>query len=150
MNKSAEFSSYAPLLSKFISLIKPKRILEWGPGGSTAIMFNMCPGAEIITYEHRIEWFIPAVKKLARPNVYLRYATKEDYYDPGVHGKFDLIFIDGWWRNECLLYALKVISDDGVVILHDCDRPRYESAWKPNYNVLARSNGTLVLKPKGK
>lgn len=144
----APFRSYSTLLRKYLRKIKPERILEWGPGGSTEIMVQECPQAEIISYEHDVKWFKVAAAKLSRSNVFIRHADNEDYYAPGVHGKFGVIFVDGRWRNECLRLAPSLLCGGGVVILHDSERQPYHKAWKPIYNVLKESDGTMCLVPK--
>jgi len=40
---------------------------------------------------------------------------------------FDLIFVDGRQRIECLKTASKIISSNGIILLHDSDRKKYIS-----------------------
>lgn len=40
--------------------------------------------------------------------------------------RFDLIYVDGRRRNECLLSALMLLTNCGVVVLHDYRRARYQ------------------------
>jgi hypothetical protein len=43
--------------------------------------------------------------------------------------RFDAIFVDGRKRRRCLLEARRMVADDGVVILHDAQRPYYHCAF---------------------
>ena len=146
----APFRSYVTLLQKYLRKIRPNRILEWGPGGSTALMIQECPHAEIVSYEHDSEWFKVAVNKFSRDNVFIRHAVEQDYYAPKACGKFGVIFVDGRWRNECLVTSLSLLREGGVVILHDSERDQYRKAWKPIYSILEADDdkGTIVLVPK--
>jgi predicted O-methyltransferase YrrM len=144
----APFNSFAALLRKHLQRIKPERILEWGPGGSTELMMQECPNAEIVSYEHDAKWFKAAVAKISSENVFVRHANDKDYYEPGVHGEFGVIFVDGRWRNECLESAPSLLCRGGVVILHDSERVPYHKAWKPIYDILEEEEGTMVLVPK--
>ncbi len=50
-----------------------------------------------------------------------------DYIEfPSAGAKYDCIIIDGRARNDCLLKAQKILSEKGVIILHDANRKRYE------------------------
>jgi hypothetical protein len=43
--------------------------------------------------------------------------------------RFDAILVDGRKRRRCLLEARRLVADDGVVILHDAQRPYYHCAF---------------------
>lgn len=42
---------------------------------------------------------------------------------------FDAIFVDGRKRRRCLLEASRLVAEDGIVLLHDAQRPYYQCAW---------------------
>ena len=48
---------------------------------------------------------------------------------PGLEEGFDLAFVDGRLRFDCLVVCKQVLSPGGVVVLHDADRPNYRRAW---------------------
>jgi hypothetical protein len=60
-----------------------------------------------------------------------RFADLEDYITlPRRCGySCDLAVVDGRKRRRCLLEALHLINEDGVVLLHDAVRPYYQCAW---------------------
>jgi hypothetical protein len=44
--------------------------------------------------------------------------------------QFDLIVVDGIWRNECLLRSTVHLATGGMILLDDSDREEYRSACK--------------------
>lgn len=143
-----DYTSYKPVLETALaSMVSAApvghrhRILEWGPGESTRIMVNWLPSAEIVTIEHDSRWFEAARTEWAdneNVSVVLRaiggrvgaaqgYATYPIHSSPATcDGAFDLAFVDGRLRCDCLVVASMVVSAyHGLVILHDSDRPNY-------------------------
>ena len=60
------------------------------------------------------------------------YADLTDYVEYG--GKLaplDFILVDGRARVDCLAKAHEWIANDGIVVLHDAQRPHYQQALKP-------------------
>jgi predicted O-methyltransferase YrrM len=57
------------------------------------------------------------------------------------------VFVDGKddQRPECLRTALKMLSENGVVILHDSERENYREAITL-FKVIENTNETVVLK----
>ncbi|MCC6759556.1 MAG: class I SAM-dependent methyltransferase [Candidatus Omnitrophica bacterium] len=43
---------------------------------------------------------------------------------------YDVIFVDARFRRRCLEAALKAVSPQGFVIMHDAQKPHYQSATK--------------------
>jgi len=143
-------TSFAPLLERWCNKIKPKRILEWGPGISTKLMNVTCPNTEIISIEHQKKYYDEWKKKLS-PTIDLRLREEpeetemETYVNPDVEGKFDLIFVDGRNRVMCLKVAKTLVSKDGVVILHDAERTEYDEGIKL-FDIIDDEDGTVCLK----
>jgi predicted O-methyltransferase YrrM len=44
--------------------------------------------------------------------------------------KYHLIIIDGEDRNNCLKYSLEKLTDDGIIIYDNSDRPDYAESFK--------------------
>ena len=147
--------SYRPMLSKWCNTVKPKRILEWGPGESTKLMRMMCPDAEIISVEHNEHWYNVAKKNLKGMDIklLLHEAPVDDrkdiawdgYTEPFVQGKFDLIFVDGRERVRCLQFAKKVVTQNGIVLLHDSEREYYKKGIEL-FEKLEEWEGTVCLR----
>lgn len=146
----AGFYSYVPLLCKYLRIVQPKRILEWGTGESTKIMHKICPEADIYSVEHNPQ-YVEENRYLANisPKIHLYYCAIDKGYTAfpiSIGGKFDLVFIDGLdtTRVECLIVALDVLSDGAVVILHDSEREEYREAIN-RYKILEENDGTVIL-----
>jgi len=144
--------SYMYVLTDVLREREPDRILEWGPGYSTYVMHTYCPDADIVTTEHQ-ERFAEKARK-QRPYASVRHEPLTDYgkCDYAVWpflegaGPFDLVFIDGRRRSECLLAARRVLTDDGLAVLHDSDRKNYDLG-RELYETVREENRTAVLKP---
>jgi predicted O-methyltransferase YrrM len=143
------------MLSKWCLVVKPKKILEYGPGESTRLMRMICPKSEIRTIEHDAKWFNVWIKELAddKTHVVLAESPEDDrtslLWDKYVEqrGMYDLIFIDGRERVKCLNWAKDHINPNGVVILHDAEREEYLSGIEL-FNKLEEWGGTVVLRRK--
>lgn len=147
-------TSFMNLLKKWVIKIKPKNIFEWGPGYSTHIMRNMCPESYIVTMEHQ-QQFYDEWKKTLNVTILLREAPEsdrknikwKDYCEPEEFEKekFDLIFVDGRERVRCAKWAKEHLNKNGVIILHDSERPEYDEVRK-FLKVVEEESGTCVLK----
>jgi predicted O-methyltransferase YrrM len=148
VNELAPFLSFERLLRKYLRLMKPKRILEWGVGHSTRIMVEECPSSTIDSIEHHSYWFHKYQETLKTyPNkVNLYYVPLDKGYATFPCQKYDLIFIDGRRRVECMQTSKRVVSKAGVVILHDSERERYATG-KALFTLIEESDGTAVMKP---
>lgn len=146
----AGFQSFRFLLTKYLHIIDPKNILEWGPGESTRIMLDACPEAVIFSMEHDKKYHrIYSLKFSRKQNVFIRFADGDDYRNLPENlqnKKFDLIFVDGNCddRVACLRTAHKVLADDGVVLLHDSERSKYAEGVKL-FKKIEENDGTLAM-----
>ena len=124
MMEPAEIEAIKGILRDFC----PKRVLEWGAGGSTLFWPELFPEIQWVTIEHDFR-YAKEVQKKASPNVLLLHESYPDYYGPHPHlGKFDLIIVDGRHRVRCLDVARDLLAEGGVVLLHDAGRPKYHEA----------------------
>ena len=145
-------TDFEALLTTLVLERKPRRILEWGPGFSTDLFVHLCPQATILSIEHQEKW---AAKQAERFNgraeiVYRGIGPACRYaYWPTTQPQFDLIFVDGRRRNECLLAARECLAPGGVVVLHDANRAAY-TLGRGLYDTIAESPDarTAVLVPK--
>jgi predicted O-methyltransferase YrrM len=138
-------------MSEFIHLIdkysssSTKSILEWGTGFTTrwlcalaekrsadlfvAVDTNAAYLADVVAFMPKTTYRFEAhaiqeigeTDDLSRSHA-LHYATFPLRYET----RFDLTFIDGRRRNECLLAAAILQSNQGYVLVHDFRRKRYE------------------------
>ncbi len=129
----------------FIDFIKSRltnsmNVFEYGAGNST-LFFAQRVGS-VTTAEHNEDWY-NAIVKLMPLNVKLFLNSESDDYINSVSKeslKYELIFIDGIQRNECIIKSTSFLSENGVVILDDSERQEYERG-----KVFLNENGFKVL-----
>ena len=139
------------VIREVLSNLQPKRCLEWGSGYSS-VYFPAIQSSiqEWHAIEHHAGWSEIVRNKIKDNKIHLyavppndpdyfkfkgRYGPKlEGSYEDfksyiekplSLGGKFDFIFIDGRARKDCLKLAFDLVSDDGVVIVHDANRDLY-------------------------
>ena len=137
------------IIQEVLGNLKPQRCLEWGAGYSTLFFPSMLSkGAQWISMEHDFEWF-GKIKNLNRsPNVHIEHVPADNLQWGAEHGdeqsldfktyiqfprkfgKFDFILVDGMARCGCLVQALDLIGDKGLVVLHDANRNYYHEPLK--------------------
>lgn len=149
---SEAMHSFAPHLRRWCASIRPKRILEYGPGLSTQIMREECPEAYIVTVEHQAAFAKLAIDQGHADRVVVRQVKRSSTYSAVAYeeakdGLFDLVFVDGRRRIECALAGLSVLSFAGIVIVHDFERWQYRAALSPIANLLEEYDNTAVLRP---
>jgi hypothetical protein len=121
-------------------------IFEFGSGNSTEFWARNC--ASIYSVEYDRQWYnlilptIPSNAKLyfcelEQDGAYCRYAAIPNR-------KFEVIVIDGRDRVNCLINSLEYLTPDGVIVLDDSDRERYQPAFE-----IARSAGFHALSLTG-
>ena len=133
------------IFKDILKSLRPANILEWGAGFSTLQFPGLLENPfKWYAIEHNEEWYSQLVKMNQNPNVEIilkkhnhypysdehgdgSYDDFKDYIEaPGNDRKYDLIIIDGRARNDCLLKAMKIIREEGIILLHDANRKRYD------------------------
>jgi len=116
-------------------LKKSQKLLEYGSGSSTELLSQYV--SEITSVEHNLEW-AKIVQDKNISNAKILYApcdlpyiegTEDDgsYFQfktyiecPLKYGKYDVIFIDGRARVECVKFSKKLITNpDCDIFVHD-------------------------------
>lgn len=146
----AGFNSYGDLLTYVCKEFQPRNVLEYGPGGSTAYFLEYSE-AYIHSIEHEYRWYDKALHEFAErmDRLALHYIKEHDEYVSSDFGlKYDIVFVDGLcdWRVDCLLEAPKKLSPEGLVILHDSERKKYEKGTRI-YDELLTIKGTTLYEP---
>lgn len=128
-----------PMMSdKEISLIDQrirgkKHCLEWGAGGSTIYFPRVNNWVNWLSVEHNGHWVQKLADKLPDNANVVWVPDNEWYVDCVKHSRtFDFILIDGLHRGRCLEIARDIVSDDGVILLHDSGRAEYHDFIKAN------------------
>lgn len=112
--------------------VQPKKIVEWGPGKSTAVMREECKDAIIISVEHH-----PVYARIAREANHADHVFEFNAAQPKSkyavwplecfddYQRIDLAFVDGRRRVECALVAAMIVRSGGAIVLHDAHRWHY-------------------------
>jgi len=137
---------YQKEMDIYLSVIKrlaPKRCLEWGSGFSTLYFPNfVAQDSTWLSLEHHSEW-AERVKQLNENDQVEvvtippsqphhdgdgTYEQFKDYVEYPSGRAFDLIMVDGRARTECVKKGVGLLSDSGVILLHDANRKKYHTA----------------------
>jgi predicted O-methyltransferase YrrM len=108
-------------------LNKNLSVFELGSGNST--LFFATRVRNISSLEHNKEWFtkingsLPDNSKLT----YVESNSSDKYLETLKTGneKFDIVIVDGIFRNECLLESINHLTEQGIIILDDSERNEY-------------------------
>ena len=145
--KAKSIDSYRGTLINILHWIKPKHIFEWGPGISTGIM-SAFPSVETIdSVEHSRKWIKAATdRSLNKVQYHYENMANEYPYVFGSRETYDLIFIDGRLRPDCLNHARNYKMHKGsVVILHDAERAEYQEEINKFNSIEWHDDGHTVI-----
>ena len=112
-------SHYRRLLER----VRPRRILEWGPGESTRVALESPTLERIVSIEHNPKW-LPQIQDQRWRAVMAEVQTPTYVSFHGMDDA-DLFFVDARRRVECLERTLERARPGAVVCLHDAQRERY-------------------------
>ena len=164
MPVAKHMQSYRELLVYLCRALSPKKILEWGPGESTLLMAKECPDARILSIEHDRGWHentkqrtrelsnvelvhVPHLEQFGGARGYVTYPLRRLLQAKEELHSFDLIFVDGRSRCDCLTIASLIVSPRGLVVLHDSARRNYLDglnmfpAWKQYWDITTAVAG---------
>lgn len=133
------------IFSEILQRNRPGKVLEYGCGLSTVHYPELlAEGARWVSVEHDKEWH-DMVKSQIGGNVDLHLVApdnkefaseggKQDfasYIKKGVqNAPFDLILVDGMARTGCIDELFDSLTPDGLMIVHDANRPHYRDSMK--------------------
>jgi hypothetical protein len=107
-------------------LNKTMRVFEYGSGNST--LFYAKSVAQVISVEGDAKWYNYVSSRIPK-NVILqlekddasRYVTSIRKFNQS----FDIIIVDGRHRVNCVKESINFLSEKGVIVLDNSDRPKY-------------------------
>lgn len=101
--------------------LKKSSVFEWGCGASTE--YFALKSKSVFSVENDRNWF-EQVNAKNLPNVHLVYAKGTSYIQAikKPRRKFDIIVIDGLFRDKCVDIAPKFLSLGGLIILDNAER----------------------------
>jgi len=117
---------------EFLSRRLPKniRVLEYGCGNSTYWWAERA--ASVVSIEHDPSWYAQTLLNLPS-HCSLKHIPLEsdgDYARASLaYGNmFEIVVIDGRDRANCLLHCSGALTDDGIIILDNSERERYQES----------------------
>lgn len=119
---------------EFISdrLSKKLNVFEFGSGNSTLFFAERV--SQIISVEHNRDWYENISRKCpANSKIFLIGSKNSDEYINPLqmsNQNYDIIIVDGIYRNECLTESVNHLSERGVIILDDSERGDYSKGIK--------------------
>ena len=128
-NKPIPWFTYPAI--EFLSgkLNKRMTIFEFGSGNSTLFFSERVN--QITSVEHNRTWYNKVVeRKPENSRIELVISVKPEDYIGVINlnfNKYDIIIVDGLYRNECLIESKDHLSESGVLILDDSDRIEYQT-----------------------
>jgi hypothetical protein len=110
-----------------LRLNKKMTVLEFGSGNSTLYFAERVN--QIISIEHNKSWYdniskqTPANSKM----IFVKDENPKTYLEPIKMSsiKYDIVIVDGIYRNECLYESINYLTNSGVIILDDSERAEY-------------------------
>lgn len=94
------------------------RVFEWGLGNSTRYWERR--GCQVTGVDDSPEWFD---KVSARTNAAISLTSDRDTYVGAVgDDRFDIISIDGEWRDDCAALAPDRLAEGGLIVFDNSDR----------------------------
>ena len=120
-------------------LNKELSVFEYGCGASTSWLSARVK--KLVSCEHNKEWY-EKVKKQIPDNVTLIYKALDEGYSEVIKeysNEFDIIFVDGRNRVECIKNSLGALKEDGIIILDDSFREEYNEGKQYLYDAGFRS-----------
>jgi hypothetical protein len=121
---------------------RERRVFEYGSGNSS--LFWAARSREVTSVENNRLW-VERVNILRPPNLLIKlFETREAYVSSLLQeaGTFDVIIVDGSYRNDCAATTVRKLSAGGLVILDNAD-------WFPRAAERLRNAGLLEVDLKG-
>ena len=124
-------------------------LFEWGSGYST--LFFSARANTVTSIEYDAGWF-ELIKDKAPANATI---VHEDYRQSGyvdalasTGRKFHIIVVDGRERVNCVSQCFEHLHDDGVIILDDSSREKYQGAFDKAATNGFKHIDLIGLKPR--
>jgi hypothetical protein len=115
-----------------------KVVYEWGCGNSSTFWANRCK--KVISCEHNKYWF-DYMMSIKRDNQDILLFTDQESYVKAIEKSgeiFDIIIIDGEYRNQCAGLAPQFLRNGGFIILDNSD-------WYPSTSEFLREQGFFQI-----
>ena len=122
-----------PAIEFIRSRVKPEMaVFEYGCGASTLWWAGLV--REVVAVEHDHAWFqemssrVPGNVNLMEVALDAEGAYSKTIALPQFRDRFDIVFVDGRDRVNCIKNCLSALTASGIIILDNSDRPEYGNA----------------------
>jgi hypothetical protein len=121
VNLQGEEIAWLPYsLLRFLNarLNKGMRVLEFGSGASSIYFSRRVK--QVVSVEDNTDWYTKLLENKPE-NLFLILAETKDAYVNIQYEElnFELILVDGEFREDCLFKSIEYLSRDGVIVLDD-------------------------------
>lgn len=123
--------------------LKDKFVFEYGVGYSTSWFESR--GAICYAVESNKEWYDECLS-----GVTIMFETQMNKYTKSILDilcKFDIIVIDGVFRDDCTEYALKRLNKGGYLIVDNFEQPSVQADWPKTRELTKDLPLTLYKQP---
>jgi predicted O-methyltransferase YrrM len=128
--------------------LKSKFVFEYGTGDSTK--WYVEKGAYVTGVDHDHKW-------TSQGGVYIRLATEQKEYLEAIYHylskevgfkKYDIVVIDGVYRDECTQHALACLKSGGYLIIDNYHQPSVEpNVWTLTDKLIEGMPITIYKEP---
>ena len=123
-----------------------KNVFEYGSGNSTLWWAKR---ASSVTFaEHNPDWYARTISSYPE-NVFPSLNENPQLYADSIDGNYDIIIIDGCWRDLCAKKALEHVKDDGIIIIDDAQRVQSIEEYKIAMKLLQSDPRFIQIDFKG-
>lgn len=121
--------------------LEGKRVFEYGVGESTH--WYKCHGATIWGIDSDVQWaYKTGSMHSDKQEAYIRSIS-----EGLVWGAFDIVIIDGVWRDECTEHALKALKPGGFLIIDNYKQPSVQAEWPLTERLIEGMDVTSYKQP---
>lgn len=109
---------------------KEHSVFEFGSGNST--IYYAKRALKVVSVEHDKDWFdrISSSTPINSEMIYSELKEGGEYskMPASLGSKFDIIIVDGRDRVNCCYNSITALTENGVVVLDDSEREKYQAA----------------------
>lgn len=128
MQTASRTDSFRATLCLLLDRLELPHCFEWGIGHSTEMILQH-PGVKTLDSVENDEFYLRMVRRdfnVEGAHIILERDVRDYCLVNGNNAPYDLIFVDGKDRVNCLRHSLEIMKPDGVVVLHDAKRRQYQ------------------------
>jgi hypothetical protein len=117
-----------------------KKVFEWGSGNSTLYWARRC--LRVVSVENDYQWYKKFTKKIKKfKNLKMVFAREKTDYLASIlkeRNNFDIIVIDGYFRDKAAQLSIHKVKAGGMIILDN-------SEWFPNTSKYLRDKKFIEI-----